>query len=152
MSGRSWGISGYSLHAQGRILFIKATSGASLIEALRESLEAQDVKAAVILGIGGLKRAKLGFYNPKEARYETLELAASEDEILELASLTGNTVRGPDGKYYTHLHAVIASSSKVWAGHLIEAKVDPLLEAVVIELTGGYERLSSLLSHRWSRV
>jgi len=134
----------------GRVFFVQALQGSRLPQAIDEALDAQEIGFALITGIGGLRWARIAVFSPEENRYYPVDVEAEPGRVLELASLQGNSVRGPDGSYYTHLHVVIARSPRdVYAGHLIEAEVDPFAEIWVAEAIGSLEEARNLLSHRW---
>ncbi len=141
---------GKSIHTTGRTFFLKVPAEGRPHTAIEELLSSQGVKAAVIQGIGGFRWARLAVFSPIENKYYPKDFEAKAGKVIEAASLTGNSILGPDGRYYTHLHAVIAvDADSVAAGHLVDAIVDPFLELVIIELVDGYEALAGLLSHRW---
>jgi predicted DNA-binding protein with PD1-like motif len=143
--------SGYALLSTGRVYFLKVPSGSSPHAAVEGLLEAQGVRAAAIHGIGGFRWARLGVFSPEEGRYHTMDVEALEGRVLEVLSIAGNSVLGPDGAYHTHLHAVVARGpGEVYGGHLVDARVEPFLELVVQELVGDVERVRELLSHRWA--
>ena len=143
---------GRSQHAAGRVYFLKVPAESRPHAAVEELLSSQGVAAAFIMGIGGFRWARLAVYSPGENRYYPTDYEARPGRVMEVASLTGNSVLGPDGRYYTHLHAVVAvETGVVAAGHLVDAIVEPFLELVVVELQGGLGDLRRLLSHRWSR-
>jgi predicted DNA-binding protein with PD1-like motif len=143
-------LSGYSSHVVGRVLFFKIPEGSHPHEEIAKVLEENDIRAAVINGIGGFAKAVVGVYSPEEKRYYEEEVVPEEKRVLEVVALNGNSVRGPDGKYYTHLHVALAKGpNNVYAGHLIDAVVRPFLEVAIIELVGDLARIQALLSHRW---
>lgn len=142
--------SGKSIHTTGRVFFLKVPAEGRPHTAIEELLSSQGVKAALIQGIGGFRWARLAVFSPLENKYYPKDFEADVGKVIEVAALTGNSILGSDGRYYTHLHAVIAvNPGKVAAGHLIDAVVDPFLELVVMELAGGYNAMVDLLSHRW---
>lgn len=143
---------GRSQHAVGRVFFLKVPAGARPHAAIEELLASQGVKAAFIQGIGGFRWARLAVFSPEERRYYPEDYEAQPGRVMEVVSLSGNSILGPDGSYYTHLHALVAvEPGRVAGGHLVDASVEPFLEVFVFELVGGYEDMARLLSHRWSR-
>jgi len=143
---------GYSSHVVGRVLFFKVPEGSHTHDEIARVLAENDIKAAVITGIGGLSKAVVGVYSPEEGKYYETEVLPEEGRVLEVVALNGNSVRGPDGRYYTHLHVAVARGpSEVYAGHLIDAVVKPFLEVAIVELVGDLGRVQALLSHRWRR-
>ncbi|MCE4627893.1 MAG: DUF296 domain-containing protein [Desulfurococcales archaeon] len=136
--------------ATGRIFFVKILEEASPHRAIEEFLADNGIEFAVIKGIGGMAWARLGVFSPDENKYYVTDVEAEPARVLEVVSLIGNSVRGPDGSYYTHLHATLAKSpDKVYAGHLVDGRVRPFLELTVIELVGAGEEARRLLAHRW---
>ncbi len=135
----------------GRILFFKIPEGSHPHKEIEKVLEENDVKAAVITGIGGFSEARLGVYSPEEKKYYETEVKPQENRVLEVTAFNGNSVRNPENKYHTHLHVVVARTPReVYAGHLIDAIVNPFLEVAIMELVGDLARFQALLSHRWS--
>jgi len=136
----------------GRVLFVKVPEGAKPHQYIEGVLMDQGVNAAWINGLGGFKWARLGYFDPSTWRYMTSDVESSEGRVLEVASLTGNSIRGPDGSYYTHIHVVLGiDPGRSVAGHLIDAVVEPFLEVFIYEIVGGLDALRGILSHRWSR-
>lgn len=122
----------------GRVLVVRMRPGDKLPEKLLEVLREQGVSAGAIIGIGGLKKAVVGFFS--NGRYERVEVQSKGGEILELASLIGN-VAVSEGDITLHLHAVIGSRGETVAGHLLEAEVYPTAEIFVLEVKGVLKRL-----------
>ena len=132
------------------IIMVKVPAGEKIPEYLVKILRVYDIPAACITGIGGFKRAKIGFYKPTLKEYDIEEIEAEPGYILEVLSLKGNTVRGPDGQQYPHLHVVLAKhGGEAVGGHLIEAEVEPFLELMIVAVQGPLEPLHEMFSHRW---
>jgi len=141
------------LAATGRLVFVKVEGGSRIPQAVDEALASQGIGFAAIQGIGGLSWARIAVFSPGEGRYYPVDVEAQPGRVLELVSLSGNSVLGPDGSYYTHLHATIARApGEVLAGHLIEAEVEPFAEIFVLEATGSLEEARRLLAHRWAKT
>lgn len=136
--------------AVGRVFFARILDEAEVHRAIEQLLADNGVELAYIAGIGGLSWARIGVFSPEEKKYYTIDVEAEPGRVLEVVSLKGNSVRGPDGAYYTHLHITVARRpGEVYAGHLVDARVRPFLELVVVELQGAAEEARRLLSHRW---
>lgn len=134
----------------GRIIFLRLEDGARLPQDIDKVLDDQNIGFAMVQGIGGLRWARIGVFSPSENRYYTTDVEAEHGRTLELLSLSGNSVLGPDNTYYTHLHVTLSKAhDKVYAGHLVEAEVSPLAEIFIIEVTGPVEEARRLLSNRW---
>jgi len=144
-------VQGKVISSSGRVIFLRLSSGARIPQAIDSELEKQGVNFAMIQGIGGLRWARLAVFSPEEKKYYPVDFEPKENRTIELLSLSGNSVLGPDNSYYTHLHAVIALSPKeIYGGHVIEAEIDPLGEIFIVELTGNIEDFRRLLSNRWT--
>ncbi len=137
--------------AVGRVFFLKLLEESRPHSAIEEFLASHDIEFAVIHGIGGMSWARLAVFSPEEKKYYPIDVEAEPGRVLEVVSIIGNSVKGPGGAYYTHLHASVAKSpSQIYAGHLVDARVNPFLELTVIEVTGVRGEVQKLLSHRWS--
>jgi len=142
-----------SQHGTGRVFFVKIRDYSNPHEAIEEFLRDNGIGFASIQGIGGFEWVRIGVYSPEENKYYTEEVKALPGRVLECVSLQGNSILGPDGSYYTHLHVAVARKpGEVYAGHLVDGRVDPFLELVIIELPGSVEEARRLLSHRWSKA
>lgn len=85
------------------------------------------VKTASVEALGGVRSLKLAYFNHAKRTYEQHTFR----EFLEVASLVGNiTLR--DGKPFLHAHGTFGRRDMTAiAGHLVSAKVFPLLEVVM---------------------
>lgn len=122
----------------------KVPRGSSILEYLERAIRERGLKSGVILGIGGLERVELGYYNPARGVYERVEYRAGET-VLEVTSMTGNYLVKQDGSISIHIHINIASRDYVKGGHLISGVANPFLEVFLIE--AGID-LSSIFTHR----
>lgn len=137
---------------QGRIFFLKAEEGHRLPQAIDEVLQAQSIGFAMITGIGGLRWARIAVFSPQERRYHPVDVEAEPGRVLEMVGLHGNSVLGPDGSHYTHLHVTLARKpDEVYAGHLIEAEIEPFAEIFIVEALAPIDEARRLLQHRWGR-
>ena len=115
----------------GRTFILRLERGDYLRESLAELAEKENIKNAVIVsGIATFDEAKIqtatttGF--PMEYRVEHL------NEPLELAGLDGTIINGKP-----HIHGVVSSTAKTWAGHIPDGcRILYLGEVVVQELLG----------------
>jgi uncharacterized protein len=75
----------------------------------------------------------LGYWDPERKGCRRIHLA----EQVEVLSLVGNFAEGPDGHPKLHTHIVVGKSDgTAHAGHLLEARVRPTLEVVIVESPG----------------
>ncbi len=131
-----------------KALYLKVEEGENPLEAVARAFEGLDAPFAWVQGIGGFIQAKLGVFTGEG--YEVEEVRPRQGYILEVLSLKGNVVKGPDGKPYPHLHAVLSrSAGEVLGGHLLEAEVKPFLEVVIVAASEAEEGLAELFGHRW---
>lgn len=107
---------------------IRVPEGADLHSHVKRLLSELKVQGALLFGIGGLSRAKLGYFDFSSRSYVEKEL----DEQLELVSLLGNAAL-LDGEPHVHLHATLAGRDyRALAGHLLEARVHPFVELGIL--------------------
>ncbi len=134
----------------GRVFFVKIKEGVNPHQAIEKFLEDNGISFAYISGIGAFDWIKVGVYSPEENKYYPMDVEAEPGRVLETLALTGNSVLGPDGSYYTHLHVVVARRpNEIYGGHLIDGRVRPFLELIVIELATNIDVPRELLKHRW---
>lgn len=115
---------------------LKAEAGADLIvkledgEDLLEELARLGVEAGLVLGIGMVREARLGYWNG--SAYEEHRIA----EPAELLSLQCN-LSLKDGKPFPHCHAVLGRrDGTVLGGHLLGAVVHNVNELYIKRLEG----------------
>ena len=89
--------------------------------------------AGWLSAIGSLDHAVLGFLDPKDHVY----LKRTFDERMEIGSLNGNIGVTEDGSCFVHAHAVLSPRELLaYTGHLHEAKVGVVVEAIVTAMHG----------------
>ena len=126
-----------SLGYAGRVIALRVEEGEEVFQAIKSALEVQDVKFAVITGIGGLAEARIAYYSPEDREYCVEEVRPPAGRVIELASLQGTAVRGGEG-YSVHLHAVLGlGPGDARAGHLVSAVARPYVEAQIVEVVGA---------------
>lgn len=113
----------------GRIIFSRLNTNEDLAEAIKERVEKSGVKAGLIIAIGTLKRATLGYYREGEYKYIRL------DEPLEIASCMGNVAVDENGDVVVHAHMVVANErGEAFGGHLMKGSlVSATVELAIIE-------------------
>jgi hypothetical protein len=116
---------------QGEQVVARLETGEELFEKLAELAKSHGVKAGVVvLGIGMLSRATLGYWNGRE--YATRELLRPH----ELVALHG-TIAEVDGVPSLHLHAGLAGPDhELVGGHLMRGTVGALVELYVQRFPG----------------
>ncbi|HEX5416142.1 MAG TPA: PPC domain-containing DNA-binding protein [Chloroflexota bacterium] len=103
--------------------------GDEVMGALQAFAEQSGITAAQITGIGAFSDVTLGFFDRKRKEYLPNRIA----EQVEVVSLVGD-ISVYQGKPKVHVHAVVAKrDATAYGGHLLEAKVWPTLELIVVE-------------------
>lgn len=111
-------------------------AGEPVIDSIKAYAKEHKLLGGRLSGIGAFEEVTLGFYDPEEKRFHEVRIR----EQVECVSLTGNlafTYAEPK----VHAHVVVSKKDgSAWGGHLIEAKVRPNLEIMLMELPGGLQR------------
>ena len=93
---------------------------------------AQDngLSAASLTAIGAFSNAMLGYFDIEKKEYEKILV----EEQVEVLSLVGTIAPKDDGEPQVHAHVVLGKSDGTTrGGHLMEARVRPTLEVIVLE-------------------
>lgn len=107
------------------------------VSCLTEFAKAQRLDAARFTGIGAFSEAVVGFFDLQRKDYERIPIG----EQVEVVSLVGDVALGPDGAPKLHVHVVLAKrDGSAWGGHLIEARVQPTLEVMLVESPSHLQR------------
>lgn len=116
----------------GRIIFSRIKADEDLAEAIKKRVEKSRVKAGIIMVIGSLKRATLGYYSKGEYKYIRL------DGPLEIASCMGNIAVDENGDAMVHAHMVVTNEKgEAFGGHLMkDSPVGATAELTIIEGEG----------------
>lgn len=111
--------------------------GDELVSCLTGFANAQRLDAARFTGIGAFSEAVVGFFDLQRKDYEKIPIG----EQVEVVSLVGDVALGPDGAPKLHAHVVLAKrDGSAWGGHLIEARVQPTLEVMLVESPSHLQR------------
>ena|ERR1051325_9810529 len=95
------------------------------------------IRAGSITGIGGFSGITLGYFNLLTKEYERIPVR----EQVEVMSLIGNVAQF-EGKPKLHLHVVIGKrDGSAHGGHLLEARVQPTLELMLVESSAEMQRV-----------
>lgn len=96
------------------------------------------IEAASLSGIGAFERVTLGYFELQKRDYKHIDI----NEQVEVVSLVGNMAVGDDGPKL-HAHVVVGKSNgSAYGGHLIEGRVRPTLEIVLVETPAHLKRRS----------
>lgn len=127
----------YEFGQFGSTYIVRINPGQKLIASLLQFCRQQNIGLAEISGVGSLKSATLGFFDPESKQYVEQIIT----EPLELASLIGN-VTLMDGEVIIHPHAVIAGADyAAKAGHLVEAEVSLTAEVIISRIDGSVNKI-----------
>ena len=113
-------------------------TGDDVTSGLLEFAKANGIDAASLSGIGAFERVTLGYFDLKKRDYIRIPI----DEQVEVVSLVGNIAMADKGPKL-HAHVVVGKSDgSAHGGHLMEARVRPTLEIVLIEAPSHLRRRS----------
>src|SRR5436190_22670700 len=108
------------------LVFDKGDEVASLLLAFAKE---NDLAASHFTAIGAFERATLGFFERERKDYKRIPI----DEQVEVLSLVGDiALDGDEPK--VHAHVVVGKrDGTAHGGHLLEARVWPTLEVILVE-------------------
>jgi uncharacterized protein len=113
-----------------RTLAVVFDDGDSVVDGLLGVAREQRLRGSHFSAIGALREVTLGYWDPERKDYRRIRLA----EQVEVLSLIGNIARGPDDVPKLHAHIVVGKGDgSAHGGHLLEARVRPTLEVVLVE-------------------
>jgi predicted DNA-binding protein with PD1-like motif len=133
-------LEGISSGAADRIVLARISIGADLLQAIHQAVKREKItKGLIIMGIGALKRAVFRNLKVFPKKYPI----TPEDRIyfeaegpLEILSLTGYIVPGPQGEAHVHAHfsasAVRGDGIVTYGGHLDYGAITHVKAAVAI--------------------
>ena len=108
-----------------KIYSLKA--GARIPDDILAIVKREKVVTARIEAIGGVEELRLAYFNRDTRRYEEHDFK----EFLEVTGILGN-VTLKDGEPFLHIHGTFGRKDlSALAGHVMTAKVFPLLEVVI---------------------
>ena len=108
-----------------KIYSLKA--GARIPDDILAIVKREKMVTARVEAIGGVNELRLAYFDHDGKRYEEHDFK----EFLEVTGLLGN-VTLKDGKLFLHIHGTFGRRDlSTLAGHVMTAKVFPLLEVVI---------------------
>jgi uncharacterized protein len=112
-----------------RTIALVLDAGDEVMAKLHAFAAEHNLMASRLTAIGAFQRATLGYYNWERKAYERIPV----DEQVEVLALVGDIAL--DGsKPKVHAHAVLGKrDGSTVGGHLLEARVRPTLEVLLIE-------------------
>lgn len=113
--------------ASGRTYALVFDLDDDVLVSFEQFCERENVYGAFFYGIGGYRRATLGYYDVERKEYDPIEI----DEQVEVVSLLGN-VTNFGGKPRIHAHCIVGHrDGHTTGGHLLQGVVRPTLEVMV---------------------
>lgn len=117
---------------------IKLERDEKVLETLTAFCEARGIHSGVLVGIGAVKNAELGYYSLEKQKY----FFRIFPEDREVASMQGN-IALVEGKPFIHAHAVLSACDETLAcvgAHLKEAEVAVTLEVFLTPFPSAVPR------------
>src|SRR5213593_2049892 len=113
-------------------------TGDEVTKGLLEFARTHAIDAASFTGIGAFQRVTLGYFEPQKRDYTRIPIG----EQVEVLSCVGNIALGDDGPKL-HAHVVVGKADgTAHGGHLLDARVRPTLEIVLVETPARLKRRS----------
>lgn len=112
---------------------VRFTTGDEILSGLTDLAIEHKITSGYVTGLGGLSGALLAAGDPAVNAFAKIPV----DEKCELVSLVGH-IQTRDGVPAVHLHAVVSfKDGSTKAGHVFEARVQPLAEVSVVATSIG---------------
>ena len=112
-------------------------SGEEAFAALTKFANEAGITAASLTAIGAFEKATVGWFDIEKKTYKKIEVA----EQCEVLSAIGDVAVGDDGNASLHVHVVLGlSDGTTRGGHLLEGRVRPTLEVVLIDTPAHLRR------------
>jgi predicted DNA-binding protein with PD1-like motif len=100
------------------------------IEGLTRFARDEQLGAAQFTGIGAFSELVVGYFDRGRKDYSRIPIA----EQVEVLSLAGDIALDADGEPQVHAHVVVGKADgSAHGGHLLEARVWPTLELILVE-------------------
>ena len=120
------------IHEEGgqKTFAVVLDSGEEVMASLSAFAKENGLDAASLTAIGAFSDATLGYFDMERKEYKKIPI----EEQVEVLSLVGTVAPKEGGEPQVHAHAVLgASDGTARGGHLLEARVRPTLEVMVVE-------------------
>jgi predicted DNA-binding protein with PD1-like motif len=123
-------------HAGLRTFALVFDAGDDVMPLLLEAARELGLTAAAFTGIGAFRETTLGYFELERRDYLRIPIR----EQVELLSLVGNVALA-DGEPKIHAHVVVGRrDGTALGGHLLDARVRPTLEVVLVETPATLRR------------
>jgi predicted DNA-binding protein with PD1-like motif len=119
------------VHNQGgrRTFVLVFDRGDEVMHTLQDFAGRHAVRGAQFTAIGAFEQATVAFFDWPRRQYDYVSI----DEQVEVLSLVGDVVQ-EDGEAALHAHVVVGKrDGTAHGGHLVEARVRPTLELVLVD-------------------
>jgi hypothetical protein len=125
-SGQAPGMKATELSPKTRSFHLVFEKGDDIRAGLTEFAEKNHLTNTSFTAIGAMGSAVIGWSDRDKKAFKVVRI----NEEMEIASMSGNITRRPDGTASVHAHCVVGvlSSGAVHAGHLLEGHVSLTLE------------------------
>lgn len=105
-------------------------AGDEAVAGLTAFAKEKRLSASHFTAIGGFQEATLGYFNLDKKDYDKIPVR----EQVEVLSLVGDITENEKGEPKIHVHAVLGrADGTTRGGHLIEARVRPTLEVMLVQ-------------------
>ena len=105
-------------------------TGDEVMSTLTAFAKENQLRGSHFTAIGAFQEATLAYFDWEKKAYQKIPVR----EQVEVVSLVGDVATGEKGEPQIHAHVVVGrSDGSTRAGHLLEARVRPTLEVVLIE-------------------
>ncbi|MHA2357661.1 MAG: PPC domain-containing DNA-binding protein [Candidatus Heimdallarchaeaceae archaeon] len=100
-----------------KIHFLKLEKGEDILSSIIEYCKNNELKSGVLVGLGAVEKAKLGFFDMQTKTY----LTNNYDFNAEIVNCTGNiAINGETGEYIAHIHMIIGDKEgNTFGGHVL---------------------------------
>lgn len=125
-----------------RTIALVLDRGDEVMSTLQRFAKENSLTASRITAIGAFESATLGYFNWDSKQYERIPI----DEQMEVLSLVGDiALDGDEPK--VHAHVVLGRrNGQAMGGHLLEARVRPTLELMLVESPAHLRRVCDPVS------
>ena len=112
-------------------------AGDEVVAGLLDFAREHKLAASHLTGLGACERVTLGFFESERKDYKRIFI----NEQVEVMSLVGNISLEENGEPKVHAHVVVGKSDgTAHGGHLVEGRVRPTLEIVLVETPAHLRR------------
>ena len=124
-------------HAGQKTFALIFDAGDEAMRGLTEFARERGLSAAHFTAIGAFESATLGYFDWQKKDYRKNPVG----EQVEVVSLIGDVTAGEKGGPKVHAHVVLGrADGSALAGHLLEGRVRPTLEVVLVESPAHLQR------------